>query len=56
MKNEFALAVENSTASFISKDNLICGNAVDEIAENLPGGFYYTLFLRKNQPHPHPLL
>ena len=35
MKNEFALAVENSTASFISKDNLICGNAVDEIAESL---------------------
>ena len=35
MKNEFALAVENSTASFISKDNLICGNAVDEIAERL---------------------
>ena len=37
MKNSFTLAVESSTASFISKKNLILGDATACVFENLAG-------------------
>ena len=38
MKDDFALAVEKSTASFISKNNLICGSVFEKIADVCSAG------------------